>query len=644
VNPTMTKILSLSLSISLSKARKTVLCSLILAASLHNGVFAAELSEEVLIRQGLIQTALAREPADLIIQGPTVLNVFTQEWLPNQDIVIRKKRIAWVGDSGTWPGVAKDKIDARGEWAVPGFGESHKHIESSYLTPEYEAALVIPRGNTWTMEGSHELSNAIGPMNVAFWLMAEKAGSPLKIFPSIGSATPPTAYEQGAGYYGHKEMEAFMQSDLRVVALGEVMDWPAVSNPDAPASNRIWGMIQATWENRGVVEGHGSGLRTVDEINAFAASGLASDHEVRLAEEGLRKLRRGVFLEVRPDAARTLFPFLMEKGISDWSNLSVTTDDRDVAATIELGAMDYNIRNAIDAGVPVEAAYLMGSYNTARHFHVEHLVGSIAPGRYADVVLLDDPKTVSITRVVANGELVSVGKKYLPDVAPVSYPDWAKNTMNVGRQMEAKDFVISAPPGRDEVTVALMHPFYFEADFMEDTLPVTDNRVEADTSRGISKVAIVDRYSGKGAVSKMFWRDVGPITPGSALASSQMHDIHNIWTVGNDDAAMALAVNTVANQHGGWALVSEGKVVATVELDIAGLMTARPVEEVAAEVEALLEAADEMDWINAPGLPERMRFAFLTASPWKWQLVAPYEGNPGGFVNVTNGKTHPVVW
>ena len=142
----------------------------------------------------------------------------------------------------------------------------------------------------------------------------------------------------------------------------------------------------------------------------------------------------------------------------------------------------------------------------------------------------------------------------------------------------------------------------------------------------------------------MFWRDVGPITPGSALASSQMHDIHNIWTVGNDDAAMALAVNTVANQHGGWALVSQGKVVATVELDIAGLMTARPVDEVAAEVEALLDAADEMEWIGAPGLPERMRFAFLTASPWKWQLVAPYEGNPSGFVNVTNGETHPVVW
>lgn len=636
--------MSLALTQSSSAFRITATFALLLASSFYNIVFAVELNEEVLTRQDLIQTALAREPADLLIEGPTVLNVFTQEWLPNQDIVIRDKRIAWVGDSGTWPGTAKAKLKAHKEWAVPGFGESHKHIESSYLTPEYEAALVIPRGNTWTMEGSHELSNAIGPMNVEFWLMAEKAGSPLKIFPAIGSATPPTAYEKSAGYYGYKEMEDFLRFDLRVTALGEVMDWPAISNRDAPASKRIWGMVQATWENRGVVEGHGSGLRTVDEINAFAASGLSSDHEVRLAQEGLRKLRRGVFLEVRPDAARTLFPLLLEKGITDWSNLSVTTDDRDVAATIELGAMDYNIRNAIDAGVPVEAAYMMGSYNTARHFHVEHLVGSIAPGRYADVVLLDDPKTVSISRVIANGKLASVGKKYLPEVVSIDYPDWAKNTMNVGRQMEARDFVITAPPGLDKVSVALVHPFYFEADFMRDTLPVTNGRVEADASREISKVAIVDRYSGKGAVSKMFWRDVGPITPGSALASSQMHDIHNIWSVGNDDAAMALAVNTVADQHGGWALVSKGKVVATVILDIAGLMTARPVDEVAADVEALMAAADNMEWIGAQGLPERMRFAFLTASPWKWQLVAPYEGNPGGFVNVTTGNTHPVVW
>ena len=603
-----------------------------------------QLRKEVHTRQDLIQVALAREPADLIISNVTLLNVFTGEWQEAQDIVVLGERIAWVGDTGTFPGKTKKTIDASGEWAVPGFGESHKHIESSYLTPEYEAALVIPRGNTWTVEGSHEMSNVIGPHNVDFWLMAEDAGSPLKIFPAVGSATPPTVYERGGGYYGYQEMHDFLAKDLRVVALGEVMDWPAVSNPGAPGNQRIWEMIQATWDQRGVVEGHGSGLHSIAEINAFAAAGLSSDHEVRMADEGLEKVRRGVFLEVRTSATRPLFEKLLAEGIEDWSNISVTTDDRDVAATVQLGSMDYNIRLAIEAGVPVKTAYMMGSFNTARHFNVDHLVGALAPGRFADVVLLDDPAAVSITRVVANGKLASKGTEYLLPIPKVEYPDWAYKTMSLERKVRASDFAIKAPDGRSQVDVALMEPFYFAPEFIRDTLPVTDGVVLPDVGRGITKVSVTDRYHGKTAVSKMFWRNVGPKTPGSALASSQMHDIHNIWSVGNDDAAMALATNTVAEMEGGWALVSGGKVVATVRLDVGGLVTARPVEEVAAEVEKLFAAADAMEWIGAPGLPERMRFAFLTASPWKWQLVAPYEGNPGGFVNVTTGETHPVVW
>ncbi|WP_245585181.1 adenine deaminase [Solimonas flava] len=611
-------------------------------------------SPEVQIRQHLVQVALGREPADRIIRGATVLDVFTREWLPNQDIVIAGERIAWVGAAGTWPGQAGEVVDASGEFAVPGFGESHKHIESSYLTPEYEAALVIPRGNTWTIEDSHEISNVVGTHNVDFWLRAEKAGSPLKIFASIGSATPPTIYEFGGGYYGYREMSDFMeQNPERVISLGEVMDWPAVNAPpNARAEGgrqRIWEMIDATMAHRGIVEGHGSGLIKPDEINAFAAAGLSSDHEARLPQEGLDKLRRGVFIEARVDLMRTLFPFLIEHGLQDWSNVSVTTDDRDVHATLQLGSMDYNIRTAIESGVPVEIAYQLGSYNTARHYHLEDRFGSIAPGRYADVVLLSDPKKVAVTRVFANGRLASKGTEYLLPIPKIEYPDWIYNTINIGRALKAEDFVVKAPAGRQQVDVALLEPFWFEPDFITSTLPVqADGSVVADPAQGIIKVAVVDRYHGKGgstpSVSKMFWRNVGPKTPGSALASSQSHDLHNIWVAGNDDAAMALAVNTIAELHGGWALVSGGKVVAKVRLDVGGLMTSRPVDEVAAEMEALHEAADAMDWIGAPGLPERMRFAFLTASPWKWQLVAPYEGNPGGFVNVTTGETHAVVW
>lgn len=606
---------------------------------------AHQISAEARAHQHLVQVALAREDADLIIRGATVLNVITREWLPDQDIVVAGERIAWVGPRETWPGKALQIADASGLWAVPGFGESHKHIESSYLTPEYEAALVIPHGNTWTAEGSHEISNVVGAHNADFWLMAENAGSPLKIFPSIGSATPPTVYESGGGYYGYDEMANFLRDYPRVEALGEVMDWSAVINADNGGHQRIWGMMQATWDGRGVIEGHGSGLVKPDEINAFAASGLSSDHEARLPEEGLEKLRRGTFIEARVDLIRVLFPYLLEHQLADWSNVSVTTDDRDVFATLQLGSMDYNIRTAIEAGVPPEIAYQLGSWNTARHFHIEHEVGAIAPGRYADVVLLSDPKTVAIQRVYANGRLAAEGGKYLLPIPRIDYPDWARHTMNVGRELTAADFRIEAPQGRKDVNVALMEPFWFEPDFMTDTMPVqADGSVVADPGRGIIKVAVVDRYHGAGAVSKMFWRNVGPATPGSALASSQSHDLHNIWVAGNDDAAMALAVNTLAQSGGGWVLVSGGRLVAQVRLDVAGLMTSRPVDEVAAEMENLHNAADAMEWIGHPGLPDRMRFAFLTASPWKWQLVAPYQGNPGGFVNVTTGDTHAVIW
>ncbi len=601
--------------------------------------------EEVKTRQALTQVALGREKAELIIQNVTLLNVFTQEWLPAQDIVITHDRIAWVGDTGTWPGETQSTYDAKGLWAVPGFGESHKHIESSYLTPEYEAALVIPHGNTWTVEGSHEISNVVGNRNAEFWLEAERKGSTLKIFPAIGSATPPTVYESGGGYYGYNEMRDFLTYDPRVVALGEVMDWSAVINADNGGHQRIWEMIEATYDYRGVVEGHGMNLTSQTDISAFAAAGLASDHEVRLADEGIEKLRRGVFLEIKQAGMDSLFPKLLEIGLKDWSNISVTTDDRDVFATLQLGSMDYNIRSAIELGVPLEIAYQLGSYNTARHFNIDHLVGALAPGRYADVVLLSDPQTVAIERVYANGQLAADNGEYRLPIPEIDYPQWATDTMNVGRELIAADFVITAPEGRETVNAAVLEPFWFEPEFITKELPVAeDGTIKADPAAGLIKVAVVDRYHGAAAVSKMIWQNVGPKTPGSALASSQSHDLHNIWTMGNDDYAMALAANTVVNMGGGWALVNDGKVVATVRLDVGGLMTARPVNEVAAEMENLHHQADKMAWINANGLPERMRFAFLTAAPWKWQLVAPYEGNPGGLVDVTTGNTHAIIW
>ncbi len=603
-------------------------------------------SEETKARQELTLVALGKRPADLIIRCAKVLDVFTLLWKKNQDIVIKGNRIAWVGEAEAWRGEAGEIVSASGEWAVPGFGDSHKHIESGNVAPEFEAELVIPGGNTWTAEGSHEMCNVVGEHNVDFWFIPAAHGSPLKIFVAVGSATPPTVYEHTAGYYGYEEMRGFLKQDARVAGLGEVMDWTSVWDPEAPGYQRLWEVMQATSDARGVLEGHGMGLDDSDRVSAYAAAGLSSDHHIKTGEEGILKLRSGVFIELPRHTLSTVIPYLLEHDIKDWSNISICTDDRDALEAIRDGTMDYNIRTAIEVGASVEVAYAMATYYPARHWHLEHQVGSIAPGRYADVVLMKDLESAKVGRVFVNGKLAAEDGKYLLNVPKIEYPKWARNSIRIGRKLTGEDFAIRAPEGKSEVNAALLEFWHFGEDFITEKMMVRDGGVHPDMERGISKVAVVDRYHNNAGVSKMLWRGVGPRDADSALTSSVCHDNHNIWVVGNSDPAIALAVNTIAEMGGGWALVRHGEVVAKIRLEIGSLMSQRPAREMAADIENFYAVADEMEWIGyQPGTTRvDMSKAFLTCTPWKWVLVAPCKEAPNGLVNVTNGQTHPVVW
>ena len=601
-------------------------------------------NEETKIRQALVQVALGREPADLIIRGATVLNIFTLSWEPDQDIVISGKRIAWVGPIGQWKGKAATVFDAKGLWAVPGFGESHKHIESTLLSPEWEAALVVPLGNTWTSEGSHEFSNVSGVHNVEFWETPERRGSPLKIFTALGSATPPSAFEVGGGNYAYHEIAENIHGSLEVQGLDEVMDWPAVSEPTHPGYQRIWEDMEATRDQRGIIDGHGAGLWDLDRINAFAAVGLSSDHETRLAEEAWDKLQHGMFLQLRDENIERAVPLFVKKGLKDWSNISFVTDDRNVADTLKQGTMNTHIQLAIRMGAPVEAAFAMASLYPAKHAHMESIVGSIAPGRYADVVLLSSVKDVAIKDVFANGQLAAKDGKYLLPVPKIDWPAWATHTINVGRKLSAKDFEILAPAGKTTVTAAIQAPFYTDPDQKTATLAVVDGVVQRDAEHDIVKVAIVDRYTGKAKLGKMFWTGMGPKTPNSAIATSVSHDLHNITVIGSSDEAMAIAVNRIAELNGGIVLVDRGKVTAEMPLEIGGLMTSRPIAEAAASMEELYAKSDALEWIGSPGFPRRVIFAMITCSPFTWRLVVPYPGNPSGLVLLQTGKTMPSVW
>jgi adenine deaminase len=610
--------------------------------------------EEIRIRQQLVAVALGREEADLVLENATLLNAHTIAWKNDWDIVIKGQRIAWIGPHGEWKGPAQKKVSVRGLWAVPGFGEAHKHIESTMLSPEYEADLVLRYGTTWNVEASHEFSNVNGARNVEFWLMARQHGSPFKIFPSLGSATPPTGWEESGGYYGYREIKDFIDQNLWVTGLDEVMDWSAVVNPENPGYKRLWENIEATLESRGVVEGHGTGLHSAAEICAFAASGISSDHEIRKEQEAWDKLERGIFLETRP-TSKHILKYLVVRGLKDWSNVCVTTDDRNAETTLRRGAMDHNIRAAIENGVAVETAYVLGSYNTARHFRIDHLVGSITPGRYADVVLVSDPEKVKLKAVYADGIKVSEDYKMMVAVPRIDWPEWATKTVNLGRKITGEDFAIAAPAGRATVKAAVVPPFHYEKDFFTVELKVVDGLVQRDDSRAITKVALLDRYSGKTRISKMFWQDVGMKTPDSAMACSIVHDNHNSWVIGSSDSAMALAVNAMAEMDGGWVLVREGKVVARVRLEVGGLMTARPAEALAADLLAMRVEMDKLEWMEKPvqfiqeflgvdHVTEALCYAFLTCPPWNWTFMPPSENLPDGFVNVKTGETHPVIW
>ncbi|ADO42462.1 adenine deaminase [Ketogulonicigenium vulgare] len=605
--------------------------------------------DEVATRKRLLQVSLGRLPADRILRVGRLFESGTGTWMNDAEIVISGRRIAFVGPRGSYTGEAAEVIERPDLAAVPGFGEVHKHIESSHLTPEYEAALTIPRGCTWTCEASHEYSNVNGAHNLEFWLTARKAGSPLKIFPLPGSAVPPTAWEYGGGYFGKDEQAAFM-ADPMVAGLDEVMDWPAVCNADNPSHDRLWGVIEATIAARGVVEGHAAGIKDIMNINAFAAAGLASDHESWTADEAWDKITRGLFLEIRVHSMPDIVKGLLERGLSDWSQVAFATDDRSASDTLRLGGTDHNVRTAIRAGLSPEKAIQCVTINPARHMRLQAHVGMIAPGRYADIVLLSDVADLQIAEVWADGLPASKGTDYIGALPAIDWPAWARTSVHINREITAADFALHHDG--DVADVALLRPFHWAPDFIRDQLPVVGGEVQRDTARNITKFAIIDRHTGAARVAKMFWLGTGPATPDTAVGCTVAHDQHNLWIVGSSDAAMAMVANRMRQTQGGWVLASGGEIRAEVHYEIGGLMTHRPAEALHADMEAFYAEANKIDWMYEPtysprwwaGFPERLQFATLTCAPWAWALVAPSDAIPQGFVNVQTGETHPVVW
>jgi adenine deaminase len=589
--------------------------------------------ERMRARLRLMRVGLGQEPADLVITDGTLLDTITGELLPGWGVAIAGDRIAAVGDVERHVGAGTVRVSAKGMTLVPGFVDAHYHCESSRLSARRHAEVTLPQGLTAYFEGTHEITNAAkGLPGVEYFVEAGRR-LPQKIYPCVSSATPPSPVETTSGYIGYAETAlAFERWPEEARGIDEVMDLPRVLDGSA----RLHGVIQATLDDRRIVAGHGS--PPLDVLDGWIAAGIMSSHSARFAE-ALTMLRKGVHLQLKTDRTAEMIRQFVDLPLRDWRNVGLAVDDRPASELLDLGGIDHEVRTAIGIGVPAIIAYQMATINNAVHWQVSHLHGLLAPGRYADVLIVSDLVKVVIDRVYANGRLVAEkGRLSGPlDAGPIDPA--LRNTVRLSRELRASDFEILAPPNRTDVQAYVLPPRYFSRELgpITKTLPVTGGRVQRDLSRGITKFAVVERY-GKGmSIGVSFWElgfDQG------AIAWTVNHDHHNLGVFGATDEDMAFAANRCAAIEGGYVIVKDGKVLAELPLPIGGLMSDDDPVVVAEKIRRLDKVATELR--PGPSLAEhptdRITFMNLTCDPWKYSLTDL------GLFNLETQQRMPVVF
>lgn len=576
------------------------------------------------MRNALVDVAMGRAPADLVVKNGKLVNVDAGEIEHDVDVAIKGSRIVLVGDAGHCIGKRTKMIDADG-YLVPGLLDGHLHVESSMLTLTQFARAVLPHGTTGVFIDPHEIANVLGMRGVKL-MHDEGKRLPLKVFVSIPSCVPSApGLETSRAEITPADVEEGLEWE-RVVGLGEVMNFLGVLKNDPELGVKI----RATVESGKVVGGHAPGLLG-RELSAYRAAGVESDHESTTPEEAVQRLRLGMKLEIREGStAKNLAPLIkpiLERGL-DTRHCLLVSDDRHPSDLLREGHVDHLVRRAIEEGLNPVRAVQMATLNTAEHFRRRE-IGSISPGKIADLVVVRDLEKFKVGEVIAGGKLVARNGKLLTDLKKLAYPTFARATMRLRRKVKPEDFQVGYPSG-GEVEVKLIE--VFEGDVITgygtQRLRVEDGIVRPDPGKDVAKVAVVERHKRTGNIARGFVGGFG-IREG-AIASSVAHDAHNLIVVGLSDADMATAMNSLAKMGGGLIAVRDSKVLSKLELPIAGLMSERTAEEVSAKLEELHDRAKE--------LGVRVKSPFMQLSFLSLPVVPKLKITDSGLVDVDKYK------
>lgn len=536
----------------------------------------------------LINVAAGRAPADTVIRGGIWVNVHTREALPEYSIAIKHGRIACVvPDASYCTGPKTEIIEANERYMIPGLCDGHMHIESGMLTPAEFSAAVIPHGTTTMFTDPHEIANVLGLEGVRF-MHDEALMQPVNIWTQMPSCAPSAPGMETTGYEISAEDVAEAMTWPGIIGLGEMMNFPGVIAGDS----QMLAEIAATQDAGKTVGGHYASPDLGPNFAAYLAGGPADDHEGVFEVDAIARMRQGMRSMIRLGSAwydvETQIKAITQKGL-DSRNMILCTDDCHSGTLVHEGHMNRVIRHAIECGCDPLIALQMATINTATHFGLEREIGSLTPGRRADVILTSDLKTLPIERVIARGKTVALEGKLATDCPHLKWPDRVRRTVHVRKILEAIDFEIHAPKDCNRVTANVIGVVENQAPTkaLKRDFPVFNDIVEA--AEDTCQVALVERHNATGGVTNAFITGFN-YKGKMAMASTVAHDSHHMIVVGTDRSQMALAANRLAEVGGGITIFRDNTEMALVELPIAGLMSDRPAKDVATQANKMMEA------------------------------------------------------
>ncbi|MDB5589221.1 MAG: ade [Devosia sp.] len=535
----------------------------------------------------MIMAGQGKAEADLVIKNVRLLDVITGT-VTTTDIAIVDDRI--VGTHAEYHG--KVTIDGAGRFAVPGFIDTHLHIESSLVTPYEFDRCVLPHGVTTAICDPHEIANVLGAEGIRYFLdCAEQTVMDVRV--NLSSCVPATAFETSGAVLEIADLEPF-RAHPKVIGLAEMMNFPGVLNADPGIIAKLVAFQD------GHIDGHAP-LLLGQALNGYLAAAIRTDHEATTAAEAREKLAKGMAILIREGSVSkdlTALAEILDENTSSF--VALCTDDRNPLDIAEEGHLDSSIRRLIAMGRPLHHVYRAASHSAARIFGLRDR-GLVAPGWRPDIALLDSLEDCRVSDVIAAGRLVrpELFAARRP-VAPVGLSSMKATPVT------PETFVTPAKPGQNRTTVIGVKPGLILTFRESATLAVTEHGLQPDLAADVIKVAVIERHGRNGNIGRGFV--TGFALKRGAIASSVGHDSHNITVVGASDDDMALAVNRLIELGGGFVVAEDGKITAELALPLAGLMSLEPFETVSHALHLLRDAAKSLGCV----LPEPfLQVAFL---------------------------------